>query len=156
MAIVAILLSEGREKRAAIGGRIVLARREPIFCFWPRRKSVPSPVSSAIVEKDQEDRTLWCALSQLQMALEMTAVACQITRRVLSLRYRSRIDERYGITHPKSHVGAYGFGLWYGSSSLDPTSFLWSWVWAFNGISLGTGYSWDRWHGLYSRGISQR
>lgn len=31
MAIVAILLFEGREKRAAVGGRIVLARWELFF-----------------------------------------------------------------------------------------------------------------------------
>ena len=44
MAIVAIFLFEGREKRAAIGGRIVLACSEA--------NSLASPVSSAIVEKD--------------------------------------------------------------------------------------------------------
>lgn len=34
MAIVAILLFKGREKRAAIGGRIVLARWELFFFFF--------------------------------------------------------------------------------------------------------------------------
>ena len=34
MAIVAILLFEGREKRTAIGGRIVLARWELFFFFF--------------------------------------------------------------------------------------------------------------------------
>ena len=57
MAIVAILPFEGREKRTAIGGRIVLAHRELIgsllfFFFLAEAKSVASPISSAIIEKD--------------------------------------------------------------------------------------------------------